>query len=382
MGRKRLPPRGLYQDNGWWYMDFTPPVGERVRKALRTRDQAEAEAIFAKRRAQLIAEAYGLERKKDQRVATVLSRYLDVARLTKGESRLKMDSKRIRDFLAFTKATMLTSVTPEHFTSFAVHRLKEARELGLPLSKASVLEHLKAVRTFFRWATRNRYIERDPADGVEWAALKPELVKKRITYLTPDERDALLAAAAEPVRLNGRGKKGRGNTRARITPIHAIVAVAVFAGLRLSEILWLDWSDVDFRAKTVSVRAKGEWKPKTLRERTVPLFPQLEAVLLLFKRDAGMCFSTREGKDGKKRLGRRNVLTELTRAAERAGLEAKGVDFLVLRHTFATHLVSRGVPLATVSEWLGHESIVTTETFYAEFMPHGEVYRLAAAALA
>lgn len=60
-----------------------------------------------------------------------------------------------------------------------------------------------------------------------------------------------------------------------------------------------------------------------------------------------------------------NVRRELKKAAKRGGVDPKKANWNVLRHTFASQLVSQGVSIFKVSKWLGHSSVVTTEQNYA-----------------
>lgn len=117
-------------------------------------------------------------------------------------------------------------------------------------------------------------------------------------------------------------------------------------GLRLSELLYLDWEDiVNGRIK---ICEKENWKPKDYEEREIPMHDKLVELITPIKKDKGRIF-----KMSKKKLEKLfyNAVRE------------SGIDYCRihdLRHTFASHLVMSNVNLVTVKELLGHADIETT----------------------
>ena len=178
---------------------------------------------------------------------------------------------------------------------------------------------------------------------VKWMKVEPP----PFDFLTPEESERLLAAVD--------------------ADNYAIVATALKTGLRRGELLALRWEDVDLVAAKILVR-RSVWKghvtaPKSWKHREVPMTPQLVAVLkrhrhlkgpLVFCDDAGALLS----KDQVKRI--------LPRASRKAGL--REVKWHMLRHTFASQLVVKGVPLKAVQELLGHSTIQMTMR-YAHLAP-------------
>jgi integrase len=220
---------------------------------------------------------------------------------------------------------------------------------------------------------RHDYLEKSPADRADRL---PVQEKNAIDFLTVVERDRLIEACADDVAQHGRNKKGKGNTHERRTPIAAMAAVACYAGLRLSEILHLDWTDIDFARGEIRVTNKEGWQTKTRSARVVPMSPPLPEILNAKKLAAGPVFTTAGGK----RYTRRNALRELQFAGKRAAI-GREVTFNMCRHTFATTLVAAGVQLFAVSRWLGHTSTRVTEAHYAAFAPNQALVAQAAAAL-
>ena len=178
-----------------------------------------------------------------------------------------------------------------------------------------------------------------------------------------------------------------------------LYALAATTGLRLGELLGLGWPDVDMIAGTLTVRRSlakatdGGWalaQPKSARSRrTIPL-PGLARSALLRQQERqrtareavgtawqdrgdGLVFTDAVGRP----LRPEGVSYAFQKAREAAGLPA--VRFHDLRHSAATLMLAEGVPLAVISEWLGHAGIAITASHYAGIVP--ELRREAAAAV-
>jgi len=136
----------------------------------------------------------------------------------------------------------------------------------------------------------------------------------------------------------------------------AILTVIYSAGLRLSELLDLKLTDLDFDRKLIRVKmGKGR------KDRYTLLSPKLETLLreyLTQYRPASYVF---EGRDGG-RYSAKSVQNIFQNAAARAGIQ-KHASVHTLRHSFATHLLENGTDLRYIQELLGHSSSKTTEIY-------------------
>lgn len=136
-----------------------------------------------------------------------------------------------------------------------------------------------------------------------------------------------------------------------------VVTVGAYTGLRITSLLGLTWEDVDFTKGTVHVRAGAS---KSGRAYDAPMLgPAREA---LERRRGGskknpLVFP---GPKREHRIPSASTYRAIKRAVKRAGVTDHGRFNHVLRHSFATWAVNRGVPLAVVSRWLGHSSITMT----------------------
>lgn len=180
---------------------------------------------------------------------------------------------------------------------------------------------------------------------------KPKLDNKRVRFLTEDEAKGLLSALWE-----------------RSLDVHDMTVFGIFCGARASEIFGLRWGDIDQDAGTVFLR-----KTKTNTARHVYLTKEVRAVLE--RRYDGqdrneLLFSSTKG-EGKGRMSKTfdRTVAELGLNDGIADARQK-VVFHTTRHTFASWLVQRGVPLYTVAKLTGHSELRMVER-YAHLAPEG-----------
>jgi integrase len=145
-----------------------------------------------------------------------------------------------------------------------------------------------------------------------------------------------------------------------------LVLVLLRTGLRIGEALALTWGDVDLKAGTIRVRATRwagqEYAPKSGRGRTVPLTHETLAELKRLPGRKGYVFAHEDGRP----FTHSEVKAVVPRACKRA--RGPRVTAHGLRHTYASRLVMREVPLAVVKELLGHADL-TMVARYAHLAP-------------
>lgn len=148
--------------------------------------------------------------------------------------------------------------------------------------------------------------------------------------------------------------------------LHSMIAAARYTGMRNAELRALRWSDVDFDRQQISVRHAFSLNeltsPKNNRVRHIPMAGGLCRVLASRRKQDGFVFCDRDGSP----IPYDTTLSALRRVCRKTGV--RRIGWHVIRHTFASHLVTRGVPIRAVQQLLGHASIVMTER-YAHLAP-------------
>lgn len=214
-------------------------------------------------------------------------------------------------------------------------------------AKRSIARKLACLKSFFKYLQRTKVVDRNPAANVA----TPKLEKRLPQYLDEESVSDLMK---QPDATSTMGKRDA-----------AILEVFYSTGIRLSELINLRLTNVDFHASTLRVTGKGS------KDRIVPFGKPAKHALQkylscrseLLPRQAGediddTVFLTRRGK----RLSPKGVNVLMNEYIGRVSeIEKKSPH--VLRHTFATHLLNRGADLRAVKELLGHESLSTTQVY-------------------
>lgn len=235
-------------------------------------------------------------------------------------------------------STKLEDVTDTDIHEF----LATLHELGIqPRSQARILAGLRA---FFRYLRMERVVDTDPTELVE----APRVQDRLPDVLTVEEIDAM-TAAIDP-------------SKPESVRNHAIIETLYGSGLRVSELVGLQISRINFSERYLLVEGKGS------RQRLVPLsdtslgliedYLESRLSMNVRKGDEDILFLNRRGA----RLSRIMVFYIVKNLAEVAGIK-KNVSPHTIRHSFATHLLEGGANLRAIQEMLGHESIATTEIY-------------------
>lgn len=208
---------------------------------------------------------------------------------------------------------------------------------------------LTAIRSLFLYATL-----RHPEHALliqRVLAIPPKRFDKRVvTFLTPPEIDALVAA---PDQSRWEGRRDR-----------VLVLLAVQTGLRVSELTGLNCRDVTL-GTGANVRCEGKGR----KQRAVPLTSHVEAALRVWLaertgRPGDPLFPTRTGR----RLSRDAVALRVSTHAATAArncpsLLGKRIHPHVLRHSCAMSLLQAGVDTSVIALWLGHAGVRSTDAY-------------------
>lgn len=212
-------------------------------------------------------------------------------------------------------------------------------------ARRSLARKISAVRTFFRYLIKEKKLSKNPFELIS----TPKIARRLPNFLTETEIKALLEVVlSDPTPAGLRDR--------------AILELLYGAGIRVSELVKLNLSDLELEGGEVKVLGKGHKERIALlgrygiralkdyisKGRSRLATPQSGRVLFLNTRGT--------------RLTARSVERMIRGLPQKAGI-AKQITPHTLRHTFATHLLSRGADLRTVQELLGHTSLQTTQIY-------------------
>jgi integrase len=251
----------------------------------------------------------------------------------------------------------LDRIRPSHVEGWVV----ELRRKGL--AESTIRSAYTILHAVLDTAVRDGALASNPAAAIR----RPRVTAKEAAHLTPAQVAALLRAAEG----------------SRYAPMFALL---VHTGLRRGEALALQWADVDFARSLLRVRGTLSridgglliTEPKTAKsKRFVPISEPAARLLRQVQdsqaeerrlagsawRQTGFVFTTELGEP----CDPRNALRALRVAATKAGLPHAGLH--TLRHSAASVMLTRGVPLKVVSEILGHSSIAITGDIYGHVSP-------------
>ncbi|MEM1247597.1 MAG: tyrosine recombinase XerC [Acidobacteriota bacterium] len=277
----------------------------------------------------------------------LLSDFLRYLELERGVSphtlrAYRRDLETFLDFLAEQApeaAESPRSIDALHLRAFLAQRHRDG------LARSSQARLLSSLRAFFRYAEAEDQIEASPAEGLP----TPKAPKTLPRHLRPGEIERLLEAPHE--RDDALGRRDV-----------VILELLYAAGLRVSELTGLDWSDVDLEAGTVRVVGKGG------KERMVPFGAPAKKALDAWRIDGATLDAGQE--EGRPLLlnhrGGRLTSRSVRRVIDHwvgVAAVAAGVHPHTLRHTFATHLLENGADLRSIQELLGHSSLSTTQRY-------------------
>jgi integrase len=228
-------------------------------------------------------------------------------------------------------------IRPHDIERYKAQQLKQGLSNKTIRNRLTVLN--KCMVTAYEWLEVGGMPPR-----VKW----PRCAVPEIDYLSPDECELLLSHA------NG--------------VMYEMVLIALRSGMRQGEIRGLQWSSVDWLNRSVTVRhsldnhSKALLSPKNSRIRHIPMDTDVYETLYRRKRETGYVFLAGDGRP----FSNYRVNYAITKLCKEARL--RKIGWHTLRHTFASHLAMRGVPLPAIKELMGHSSITTTMR-YAHVAP-------------
>jgi len=273
----------------------------------------------------------------------IIDKYITYIRLEKGlsdntEEAYIDDLNKLANFINSNPEISFTTLSYKDLQLFVA----QLNDIGI--AARSQARIISGIKSFYRFLLTEDYIEIDPTELLE----SPKIGATLPDVLTENEINNLINS------IDLSKTEGQRN--------RAMLEVLYSCGLRVSELIGLQYSNVYFDEQFIIVRGKGD------KQRLVPISSKAIKEINYYLIDRNRLkiqkgfedtlFLNRRGS----KLTRVMVFLIIKEQAEIAGIRKK-ISPHTLRHSFATHLLEGGANLRAIQMMLGHESITTTEIY-------------------
>ncbi len=251
------------------------------------------------------------------------------------KSTLQLYKRAFKEFINIIGNKIAFDVTPEDIEHFKKIRLNSVSAVTLNIE-------LRNLKSSYNLAKKFKHSYHNPFTDVKQIK---EVQKEKMVF-TDDEILLLINAIDIPLLKN-------------------FVMIGLYTGMRLAEILNLQWKDILLEDKIIKVLNKENHRTKTTKIRSIPISEKLYPVILAMKNE------NKETYIGEKYLfqsytdrpfDKSFITTKFKSCVIKAGLPDH-LHFHNLRHTFITQLLRKGISIYKVKVLAGHSSIKTTEGY-------------------
>lgn len=272
-----------------------------------------------------------------------VSEFINYLAVERGLAQNTLESygRDLRQFQSYLQTSQMDILKDSNRSTILTY-LNSLHNKGRAVSTIS--RNLAAIKSFYQYLVREKYLEKDPAANLE----SPKLEKKLPKILTVQEVEELLK---QPDTILPAGLRDK-----------AMLELLYATGIRVSELISLNISDINLDMGYIKCFGKGS------KERIVPLGSIAARCVqdyvgrgrnkLVRTYEESALFVNHHGN----RLTRQGFWKIIKKYAHEARI-VKEITPHTLRHSFATHLLENGADLRSVQEMLGHADISTTQIY-------------------
>ena len=274
----------------------------------------------------------------------VLDEYLKYLKaLGKSNNTLQAYNRDLAQFTDFLSAKYNNNISIQEIDRHIIRDFMGYLSESLDNSNRSISRKLTALKGIFKYCLYNKYITTNPTLTMK----NPKYEKKTPQFFSEQDMELLLSLPDLTTKFGVRNL--------------AILELFYSSGLRISELIILTLSSIDFQQKIIKVHGKGD------KARLVPIGRKAcEAIQrylairesFISKYSGVTLFLSKSGKP----LNRIELSAILSQYLNIVG-QKQGYSPHTLRHTFATHMLSNGADLKAIQEILGHANLSTTEIY-------------------
>jgi integrase len=316
----------IFARNGRWYASYQLD-GKQYRSSLQTCSKKEAQ-----RRALRLEDDIVAGRKtrptKPPTVESVACDYIQYlksnGRAAKTLVKYRKIMERVRELADRRKARTILDINLQFADAYCSERVQA------DIAQRTIDDEKVVIRQLVNFALRRKLIAEDPLEGLELKKTKPTPQP----CWSPAETETILAASEKPQQY--------------------VFQLLADTGMRIGEVIFLTWGDVDFERGVLHIRPKDGWKPKTGDIRSVPMTNRVMAMLTALPRKGRWVFTaarTKAHPEPDRQISERRTLVSLKRVLKKLGIKGHLHTF---RHSFISKALAQMIPDTVVREWVGH----------------------------
>jgi len=312
--------------NGYYYIYFIDEHGRRKSVSTKVKFKSEATKFLSSFKNEL-------QKRKDTKTISIplnqfVIKFLIYSSHIHSENHTKSLRSTLRKLIEYCGEGNLNELDKQDIISFVEWRLSK-------VSNRSVKRDIADLSSAFNWAISKNYLTENLTKGIR----KPKIKEKLPAYYSEAEFEILKRNIDNPDILD-------------------IVEFALLTGIRQSDLINLTWKQIDFRNSLLILDNRNSMT-KSGKIHSLPL--SVSALQILTKRElqqTGSSVFTNKGEKFKQWF----LSKRFREYVDKAGLSSQ-LNFHSLRHTFASWLIQKGVPLYVVSKLLTHSDLRVTQIY-------------------
>ncbi len=304
--------------------------GKRKTKSTKTTNKKEAQKFLANFSPN--SHVIIIEKPKEITLKIFYAEYLKHMELSKSKTYLKSVRLSFNQFILFAGDILLNQITIRLIDSFISTTFKRA--------EYSAALYYRTLKAAFSTAENWEYIPSNPFKKIK----APKTPTRIPIFISKDELTIILEHTEGEYLKN-------------------LFTFAFHTGMRVGEIVNMKWDWIDIKGKSIKIKNDDSFTTKSKADRIIPMN---ETILNILSQHSNNIHHLENDYIFYRILGTKLnsdfVSKQFKKAVRRAELN-EGIHFHTLRHSFASTLVQKAVPLYFIKELLGHSSITTTEIY-------------------